>query len=160
MAVTLGDTAITGATTFVNTVTGISIDASGHVRFPNNLYIVLRGITNTGGSGISNAATTISNNGLTYSSDRVTVPVAGVYMITFMSICDSQTARIDSGIRINGSRIVNNLSQDNGSGYQQRSANIHYYLNANDYIQWDNDDWYSPTSSTTTWKTASVALIG
>lgn len=161
MAIVLGDTSISGITNLSGPDTSSAFTFTSGVANVDTLYIVLVGITNTGGSGVCNSATTVASNGLSFSSDRVTVPVSGTYLITFMTICDfASSGRRDAGIRVNGSRIVNTLSQDNGSGYDYRGANIHINLSANDYISWDNDDWYAPTSSTTTWKTASIALIG
>ena len=138
----------------------LEADQHGRIGTPRQPFIYGRP-TNTGGSGIFNAmGNTTSRGGLTFSSDRITVAREGVYIITFNTICDSSTGRKDARIRVNGGTIVNTLSEANGNGFHYRGASICYYLNANDYIQVDNDDWYDQNSSTTDWKTLSIALLG
>ena len=100
-----------------------------------------------------------SRGGLAFTSDRITVAREGVYLICFNTICDSSSSRQDANIRVNGNTIVNTLSEDSTAGYHYRGASICYYLNANDYIQVANDDWYDATSSTN-WKSLSVVLLG
>ena len=97
---------------------------------------------------------------MTFTTDRITVSQEGVYLITFNTICDTTTGRIDAHIKVNGSNIVNTLNEANGNGYHYRGASICRYLYANDYIQVNNGDWYSASSNTTTWKTMSVAFLG
>ena len=92
---------------------------------------------------------------------RITVPVVGVYHISFNTITDSGTGRIDADIRVNGTKVVASLSQNSGStGYRYRSMSIAVKLQANDYIQFFNNDWYNSTSTGfDQWRKASVTLI-
>ena len=138
----------------------LEADNYGHIRTPRQPFIY--GIpTNTSGSGVFNSfGGTQTRGGLAFTTDRITVSREGVYLITFNTICDSSVGRENAYIKINGSNIVNTLSEDNGDGYHYRGASICYYLNANDYIQVENDDWYSASSNSTEWKTMSVALLG
>ena len=46
------------------------------------------------------------------------------------------------------------------NGYHYRGASISVKLAANDYIQFENDDWYSATTTDSHWKRASVYLLG
>jgi len=137
------------------------IDNAGRVTMPYQPYIY-GSPTNTGGSGTANSFYTISaRGGMAFSTDRITVPVTGVYHISFNTICASSTGRVDAAININGGAIVSMLSEDNGTGYHYRSGSITVLLAANDYIQFVNNDWYSSTATGfTTWRTASVALLG
>ena len=136
------------------------ITPEGSVTKPQQPYVFITGITNTGGAGISNAGTATTYGYITYSNGRVTAQVEGNYLITFATISDNGTGRIDGNIRVNGNNIVNLLTSSNGSGYRQKSASMVYHLNANDYVEWYNQDWYGATNTTTAWKTASVYLLG
>jgi len=145
-----------------NATERLRIDSSGRVTKPYQLWIA-GSPTNTGGSGIFNSFNTslfADPVGLSFSSDRITVPIAGVYMITFNTICDTTSSRKDSGIIVNGSTISSQLSEDSTAGYHYRSASLAVKLAANDYIQFSNDDWYDSTAASTTWRTASVYLLG
>ena len=90
----------------------------------------------------------------------MTAQVEGNYLITYNTISDNGTGRVDGDILVNGSNIVNLLTSNNGTGYRQKNGAIVYHLNANDYVEWSNADWYSPSSLTTAWRTASVYLLG
>jgi len=138
----------------------VRIDSEGVVHTKTQPFIY--GVpTNTGGSGIFNSlGATQSRGGMTFTTDRITVSKEGVYLITFNTICDTTTGRIDAFILVNGSNIVNTLNEANGNGYHYRGASICRYLYENDYIQVNNADWYSAASNTTTWKTMSVAFLG
>lgn len=139
----------------------VQIDASGRVTMPYQPHI-FGSLTNTGGSGIANSFNSIlSQGGLAFVTNRITVPVAGLYLVTFNTICDSSSGRIDSSILINGVARLTQLNEDNGSGFHYRSASAVFRLAASDYIQFNNNDWYNPTvTSYDTWRTASVTLIG
>ena len=139
------------------------IDSAGRVSRPYQLWIA-GSPRNTTGSGIANAFSTsafASPVGLAFSTDRITVPIAGVYLITFCTITDNVTTREDAGILINGSSTLETLNTPSTvNGYHYRGASISVKLAANDYIQFDNDDWYSVTQNNTSWRTASVYLLG
>lgn len=137
------------------------INGNGHVTMPYQPYIY-GSPTNTSGAGIANSFYTISaRGGMAFSSDRITVPVGGVYHISFNTISDNTTGRVDANILINGGAIVNMLNEDNGTGFHYKSGSITMLLAANDYIQFKNNDWYNSTNTGfDDWRTASVALIG
>ena len=118
------------------------------------------GITNQSGSGNATDGTATTQGNISYSSGKVTAQVEGDYMITFASISDTGTGRIDGGIRVNGNNIVQLLTSNNGTGYRQKSGSIVYHLNVNDYVEWYNNDWYSASNTGTTWRTASVYMLG
>ena len=141
----------------------MKIDENGRVSRPYQLWIAGTP-TNTTGSGIANSFSTASFAspvGLSFSNSRITVPIAGVYLITFCTIIDNGTARQDTGIKINGTSIVETLNTPSTvNGYHYRGASISVKLAANDYIQFENDDWYSATTTDSHWKRASVYLLG
>ena len=138
----------------------LSIDSSGRITTPYQPYI-MGSPTNTTGSGIANYFAVKSSRGLSWSSDRITVPVAGVYAISFNTICDNSSTRVDTEIKINGANFLMALSEDATTGFHQRSISIMVNLAANDYIQFTNNDWYNAASTALdTWRTASVVLIG
>ena len=141
----------------------MKIDENGRVSRPYQLWIAGTP-TNTTGSGIFNSFDTSlfsSPVGLAFSTDRITVPIAGVYLITFCTIVDNVTTREDTKIKINGTSIVGTLNTPStDAGYHYRGASISVKLAANDYIQFESDDWYSATDIDTYWKTASVYLLG
>ena len=122
-------------------------------------YHIMGTLTNTAGGGIANAFTIQSSVNLSWSSDRIVVPKSGIYSISFNTISDSSSVRVDADIYVNGTVIINLLSEI-ATGYHQKTATISKYLSAGDYIQFSNDNWYSPTTTNTTWKTASVTYIG
>ena len=111
--------------------------------------------TSSSGSGLATSMATSStypaqNLAVTIVSGyaRITVPVTGVYHISFNTICDTGTGRVDASIRVNGALVVASLSQNSGStGYRYRGMSIAVKLQANDYIQFKNDDWYNHTAT-------------
>ena len=137
------------------------IDAAGRVTTPSQPHI--HGMpNNSSGSGIANVFyTAYSRNTLSFSNSRVTVPVAGAYLINFNTISDSSTGRVDANILVNGTNILSALSEDNGQGFHQKSLSAVVNLSANDYIQVSNADWYnSGITSYDRWKTLSITLVG
>ena len=137
------------------------IDSAGRVTMLHQPHI-FGSVTNTTGTGVANSFTTaFSQGGLTFVTDRITVPVAGLYAISFNSLCLTSTGRVDSSVRINGTAILRQLSEDNGTGFHYRSASTVVKLQASDYIQFQNDSWYNATVTVfDEWRTASVTLIG
>ena len=138
----------------------MTITASGSVTKPQQPYVYISGITNTGGAGNSNNGTATTYGAITYSAGRVTAQVEGNYLITFSSISDNGTGRIDTNIRVNGNNITNMLTSNNGTGYRQTGSSIVYHLNVNDYVEWYHEDWYNASNTSTSWKTASVYMLG
>ena len=139
----------------------LEVDSAGNVMMPYQPYIY-GSLTNISGSGVANSFYTVSaRGGMAFSSDRITVPVGGVYHISFNTISDNTTGRVDANILINGGVIVSMLSEDNVTGFHYKSGSITMLLAANDYIQFNNNDWYSSTNTGfVDWRTASVALLG
>lgn len=132
----------------------------GRVTMPDQ-YHLSGYLTNTSNSRIANTVySTTSKGGLSFATDRITVPVAGVYLITFTTISTNTGSRVDANILINGSDFVNMLSEDSTTGYHYKSASVARSLAANDYIQFANANWYDSTGSGGGWKTFSVTMIG
>ena len=119
---------------------------------------------NTSGSGLADVFYTHVSYpaiGLSFSNSRITVPIAGVYLITFNSIADHGTGREDINVWINGHSRMQSLTATNETGYRQNNVINAIKLSANDYIQFDHDDWYnSAATGYDSWKTASVTLLG
>lgn len=145
---------------FTNSSERMRIDASGRVTKPSQPHIH-GSPTNTGGSGNATSfATSYSRNILSFVTDRITVPVAGLYLVNFNTISDNTTGRVDGKIFINGVEAANALSEDNGQGFHYKGLSAVFGLSANDYIQFYNADWYDATNTTyQAWRTASVTLI-
>ena len=138
----------------------LRISSAGSVTKPQQPYVHILGITNTGGSGNANSGSDTTYGAISYSAGRVTAQVEGNYMICFNTISDNGTGRVDAFIKVNGTSIVNLLTSSNGSGYRQKNGAIVYHLNVNDYVDFENQDWYNAGATNTTWKTASVYLLG
>ena len=140
----------------------MEITGNGAVTTPAQPHIF--GTPHTGTEASSGIASIFrvktSRGGLSFSNSRVTVAVAGVYTITYQTICQTDTGRHDTHIKVNGGNVSNGLNETNGSGYHMRTHVINMYLSANDYIQWQNARYYSDGSVFDGWTTASVTLIG
>ena len=136
------------------------IDHSGYVIDSNRPYIY-GSVTNTTGTGIANSMHVDSSRNLSFSNSRITVPVSGVYHICFNTICDSTTGRRDAQIRMNGVIKVNSLNDNNTTGHHYRGMSISLMMSANDYIEFNNQDWYNPSVTTMEyWRTVSVVFLG
>ena len=138
----------------------LSIDSSGRVTLPYQPHIRGSISRSTQSEGVGNLFYQRSAIGLSFSTDRITVPVAGVYMITWMTIAESNTGRYDANLLINGSTICSALNEDNGAGFHQKTVSISANLSASDYIQFYNQRWYSVNSDPQMWSTLSVTLLG
>lgn len=143
--------------------TRMTIDASGRVTTPSQPHISgspFGPAANTGDA--VNFATNKSRGTLSFSNNRVTVPVDGVYLIIFQTIRSRQSGRTDSSIRINGAVYCSSLTAYNADDFGSQTNVASVSLSANDYIQFYNQDWYSNHSGSTpdNWQTASVTLIG
>lgn len=138
----------------------MEIDSNGYVS-NNNPHIF--GTPHNGSEASSGVCTYMhvkTSRGLSFSNNRVTVPVSGVYMITYQTICQTNTGRYDTRVKINGNTVSSGLNENNGDGYHQRTHVFNMYLNANDYVQWENTRHYSSGSQYTDWVTGSVTKIG
>ena len=140
--------------------TPLAVDASGRVTMPYQPHIS-GSPRNTTNAGLANAFTTRTTPvGLSFSNDRITVPIAGVYHISFNTISsEASNVRTDARIHINGVETCNSLTETNTSGYKFRSLSLSVQLAANDYIQFYNQDWYNfNRAAYEPWRTASVTL--
>lgn len=117
---------------------------------------------NSSGSGNANAFYESNSKGtLSFNNSRVTVPIDGLYLISLNTISDTSTGRKDATIKVNGTTKLSALNESNGQGFHQKSLSGVLSLNANDYIQVSNEDWYeSGSTSYDSWKSLSVTLIG
>jgi hypothetical protein len=139
----------------------VRIDSSGRVTMPYQSH-VYGCPTNTGGSGnMNNFHTETSQGGMSVSGTAITVPVTGLYLVTFTTICDTTTGRVDAAIVFSDGATISTLSETNGDGYHYRSASVVKKMSASDYVWFSNDDWYDYTNTGySNWRTASVTLIG
>jgi hypothetical protein len=142
--------------------TALTLDSTGRVLKPNNPHIFGSvGNNTTQNNSFASYMNVFSSTELTFSNSRVTVPVAGVYMITFTALSDSVTARRDANIYINGTSRLAMLTDDTSTGYKFRSGSMSVKLAVNDYIQFYNQTWYDYTNTTyVDWRTASVTFLG
>ena len=143
-----------------NATNRMTITGDGTVTKPQQPYVKISGITNQTGSGNATDGTATTYGDISYNAGKVTAQVEGNYLITYATISDNGTGRVDGRIRVNGNNIVQLLTADNGTGYRQKSASIVWHLNVNDYVEWDNNDWYSASNTGTSWRTASVYMLG
>ena len=141
----------------------MSVDYYGRVTMPYQPSW-LGTVGNQDANGICATATVKSSYGLTFSNSRITVPVAGTYLITFTTITTAGSGRIDTDIRVNGSQICNGLNNgsDNGGSadYRHRTMVTSHRMQANDYIQFRHEYPYASGSYFDPWQTASVTLLG
>ena len=140
----------------------LKIDSSGRVSKPYQPHI-FGSVTNssTATNSYANSMSVVSSTELTFSNSRITVPVSGLYLITFCTISSQDSTRKDANIYINGSSYLNMLSEDTTTGYHYRGGSMAIKLSANDYIQFFNQSWYSnTTTSFEPWRTASVTFLG
>jgi len=148
-----------------NETTRMTIDASGRVTMPYQLHISGTP-NNSGGNGIANAFYTYQTPvGLSFSNSRITVPIAGNYMICWNTICDSGTGRVDTYIRVNGSQITNGMGDSNHTDFRYRGNAVVVRLAENDYIQFEHQDYYAASNIASNavfnnWNHASVTLLG
>lgn len=137
------------------------IDENGRFFMPNQPTF-FASPTNTAGSGVATTFGNLSNNGFTIvSSSRITVPITGAYFISFTTISNNSSVRVDANIWLNGAEFVNMLSEDSTAGYHYRSASVVRRLSANDYIQFNNNNWYNATNTgVEPWRTCSIIFLG
>jgi hypothetical protein len=142
-----------------NGIERVRIDTAGRVTMPYQPHI-LGSPRNTSGAGIANAFFTRQSTGLSWGGDRITVPVAGRYLVTFMSITEQNSNRWDTSLWVNGVVLISALN-DLATGYHSRSIVATVALAANDYLQFSNEQWYNASSANwEEWRTVSVTLLG
>lgn len=134
---------------------------AGSLSAPSQPMITGSLTNTTTTNGFANYFYPITNTGMTIGVDRITVPVAGNYLVNFNTITNLTTAtRQDTQIYFNGTNQVSALSEDNGTGYHYRSASIVRTLSANDYIQFSSVNWYSNTlTGYVDWRTFSITKL-
>ncbi len=139
-----------------------------NVITPNRYYVYgcLQG--GQAGAVIVNLLTPLSSGGglgIT-SSNRIVAPISGLYYFGFNTIYNNSGGRCDIYIYVNGSPIVNTLSEDATTGFHYRSGSTCRYLSANDYVQFFNasaNSIYSGAGAGTandTWRTYFFYHIG
>ncbi len=148
----------------INSKHHIQVNTGNGIQFPYQLHIHgSPGNGTRGSAGIADRfATNFSRNTLSFSNSRITVPLAGLYLIVFQTICDAGSGRIDTNIRVNGITITDGLNNasDGSADYRMRTHTSVVQLSASDYIQFYSGNWYEIGNSYGTWGTASVTLIG
>lgn len=139
---------------------GVSVDPLGRVSTPRQPYI-FGSPTNTSNSGLANSFFTRSSRNLSWANNRITVPIAGVYLITFNTISTETSSRVDSNIYINGVVALSALSENSAAGFHMKSLSTAIMLAAGDFIQFNNNNWYNwSVTEWDAWRTASVVLLG
>lgn len=136
------------------------ISKSGVVTMPNQPHWH-GGLGISGGtSGLANISSTRSTRGgLSWSGDRITATVSGVYAISLNTLTQIDSVRRDVYILLNGVAIIQTLN-DVADGHHYRSASLTLIMQEGDYIQVNNYLWYDPGTTVTTWKSFSMSLIG
>ena len=146
----------------------LAIDSVGRVTMPHQPHI-FGTVGNTSGHSLGAAGTcnrmavSTSGGGMTFSNSRITVPVAGVYFISWQTITSSQgSGRYDTNIRLNGSNISNGLNNasDASNDYRMRTHILARDLSANDYLQFYHNNPYADGASFNDWSIVSVFLLG
>lgn len=90
---------------------------------------------------------------------RLTVSVPGLYAFGFQSVNNvSTTGRMDIYIYINGSIVVQTLSEDNGIGFHYRGGSSAQYLTAGSYMEIGFSNTGYPIASSA-WSTAWMIRI-
>lgn len=110
------------------------IDASGRITIPNQPYAQASSNA-VATSQIALNTNTASRGGLSIGSNRMTVPVAGAYVIGYQHLGNSGSGSCQVEIRVNGSSVSGSASQDTASANDGFGSQVVKYLNANDYIE-------------------------
>jgi len=152
------------------TIERMRINGNGAVTKPYQPWIYFRPSSTTSSGYVNLAFGTqtqgaMGNSGVlgvngTYGQYGITVPVAGIYLMTWQHICNNTGSRIDSYIVLNGSNLTQGLSEDTTTGYHQRTHTIAYKLSVNDFISLYNGNWYNFPNDPGAWSTFSMYLLG
>jgi hypothetical protein len=140
--------------------TRLEIANNGHITMPAQ-PVISGSLTNlTTLNAVATYFFPLVNKGFTIGADRITVPTAGNYLVTYNTISNSSTGRVDASVNFNGINSVNVLSEDNGTGFHLRSLSIVRELAANDFIQFYNSNWYSNSfTGYNEWRTFSITKL-
>lgn len=150
------------------TASRLTIDSSGRVTTPYQPHIY-GSVGNTGGTGSGGAGVCnrmyvqTSGGGMTFSNSRITVPVAGVYMVSWQTLThQAGSGRYDTNVRLNGSDISNGLNNasDQTNDYRMRTHIFARDLAANDYLQFYHANPYASGAAFDPWAIVSVFLLG
>lgn len=120
------------------------LDSSNNIRVTSNAIVTpnrpfIRGSLNANANGNVGLTSAEATGGMTVvSANRLVAPISGLYKIGFSTILNTDTGRGDVHIILNGTTyLASTLSEDNSSGYHYRCAAVAYYMNANDYVQFN-----------------------
>lgn len=102
---------------------------------------------------------TLANNA-TYGQFGITIPIAGVYLMTWQTICANTGSRVDTNLKLNLQNLTSALSEDSTTGNHQRTHIIAYKLVVNDFISLYNGAWYNAGSDPGEWSNFSMYLLG
>jgi len=141
----------------------VNIDSSGRVTTPYQPHIFgTPGLGTIGANGKADRFSVLTSRGnLTASSGVITVPVDGVYAITFTTITEYLVnVRKDNWIYVNNVVIASGLNDDNTTGFKHRSLAISMFIPEGDSIEFGSSSWYATGNSFDNWQTASVTLLG
>lgn len=145
---------------FTSSTERMRIDSNGTITKPNQPWFFGRPSCSTS-AGVSNQMySTQSQGGMTWSSDRIYAPVAGVYMITWQAISSNSSVRTDTNLRYNGTVLNSGLSEDSTTGFHQRTHSIAWKMSAGDYIQLYHNNWYNVNNNPGEWGSFSFYLLG
>jgi hypothetical protein len=97
--------------------------------------------------------------GIFQSGNALVAPVSGVYQVTLNTLNNFGSGRQDTSILLNGGTLASTLSNDSDNGFRYRSQSLLRFMNAGDYFQFSNTNWYdNPNFSE--WKTFHMVMIG
>ena len=139
-------------------VTGLTISAAGYAITPQNP--MFRGSYNGDnlGAGVISQNANIQNRNMTHNSagNRITVPVAGVYLITHHQLAAANGTQ--TKIKINGSDLAGSRTQNISGSNESVTTALPIILAASDYVE------FSVSAGTihgnANYNTMSVTLIG
>ena len=164
MPIILGNNEISGVSSILDSggTTAVNISASGSVSYPQRPYTT-GNLYGPSGGGDAVTYNGEDSRGISFNSSngRFTVPVDGLYHISWTGICgtsSSDSGRRDLRIQVNGSTVAQTLSPDNGNGYKHRLATYCYYLTTSDYVTINAQSFYQ--AGTSGWARFSMVLIG
>jgi len=141
----------------------VNIDSSGRVTTPYQPHIFgTPGLGTFGANGKADRFSVLTSRGnLTASSGVITVPVDGVYAITFTTITQNAVnVRIDNYIYVNNVVIASGLNETDTTGYKHRSIAVSMFIPEGDSIEFGSQSWYATGNEFEHWQTASVTLLG
>jgi hypothetical protein len=138
-------------------VTGMAISATGYATTPQNP--MFRGSYNGANLGVGTIPQNahIQNRNMVHSGgNRITVPVAGVYLIVHHQL--AATASSQTAIKLNGSFILGSFTQNISGSNESLTTALPIIMAEDDYIEF-----YSYTGTihgNASYNTMSVTLIG